>query len=99
MIDMNRFAPECASAILKVSPFGIPSETRSPANQIVPVVPIFAPSTAAIAAGSGNAPACGTEKSFSQPQMLGENGFSSFQSDDIPAADFVGAHFTCDAEL
>ena len=56
MIDMNRFAPECASAILKVSPFGIPSETRSPANQIVPVVPMFAPRTAPIAAGSGNAP-------------------------------------------
>ena len=53
---MNRFAPECASAILKVSPLGIPSETRRPANQIVPVVPMFAPRTAPIAAGSGNAP-------------------------------------------
>jgi len=56
MTAMNRFAPEWASAIRNVSPFGIPSETRSPANQIVPVVPMFAPSTAAIAAGSGNAP-------------------------------------------
>ena len=53
---MNRFTPVCASAIRKVSPFGIPSETRSPANQIVPVVPMFAPSTQAIAAGSGTAP-------------------------------------------
>ena len=42
----------CARAIRSVSPFGIPSETKNPANHIVPVVPIFAPSTHAIAAGN-----------------------------------------------
>ena len=47
--------PVCTIAICLVIPVGIPSETRSPANQIVPVVPIFAPRTAAIAAGSGSA--------------------------------------------
>ena len=52
-----------------------------------------------VSTGSGNAPACGTEKTFTQPQMLGESGFSSIQTEDIPAEDFVGAHFTCDAEL
>jgi len=38
-------------AICLVAPVGIPSDTKKPANQIVPVVPIFAPSTAAIADG------------------------------------------------
>ena len=37
-------------------PVGIPSETRSPAIHIVPVVPMLAPRTAPIAAGKGNAP-------------------------------------------
>lgn len=46
----------CAIAIRNVSPFGIPSETRSPASHIVPVVPRFAPKTQAIAAGKGIAP-------------------------------------------
>ena len=53
---MSRFTPVCAIAILSVSPFGIPSETRAPASQIVPVVPMFAPRTAATAAGKGTAP-------------------------------------------
>ena len=53
---INRLAPVCAIAILSVSPLGIPSDTSNPANQIVPVVPILAPRTAAIAAGSGTAP-------------------------------------------
>lgn len=53
---MNKFAPVCAIAILNVSPFGIPSETKIPANHIVPVVPMLAPRTAPMAAGSGNAP-------------------------------------------
>ena len=53
---ISRLAPVCASAILSVSPFGMPSETKIPASQMVPVVPIFAPRTAPIAAGSGNAP-------------------------------------------
>ena len=35
---------------------GIPSDTKRPANQMVPVVPMFAPSTAATAAGRGTAP-------------------------------------------
>ena len=46
---MNRLTPVCAIAIRSVSPFSIPSETK-PANHIVPVVPMFAPSTHAIAA-------------------------------------------------
>ena len=46
---MNRLTPVCAIAIRNVSPFGIPSETSKPANHIVPVVPMFAPSTHAIA--------------------------------------------------
>ena len=50
---MNRFTPECAIAIRNVSPFGRPSDTSNPANHIVPVVPIFAPNTHAIA---GTAP-------------------------------------------
>ena len=37
-------------------PVGIPSETKIPANQIVPVVPTFAPRTQAIPDGSGKAP-------------------------------------------
>ena len=37
-------------------PVGIPSLTSIPAIQIVPVVPTFAPSIAAIADGRGNAP-------------------------------------------
>ena len=53
---MKRLAPLCAIAILNVSPFGIPSDTKKPASHIVPVVPMFAPRTAAIAAGSGSAP-------------------------------------------
>lgn len=56
MIAIIRFIPVCAIAIRSVSPFGIPSDTKKPANQIVPVVPMFAPSTHAIAAGNGNAP-------------------------------------------
>ena len=56
VIAINRLTPVCAIAILSVSPFGIPSDTKRPANQMVPVVPIFAPSTQAIAAGSGTAP-------------------------------------------
>ena len=46
----------CTIAIRKVSPLGIPSDTSNPANQIVPVVPILAPKTQAIAAGRGTAP-------------------------------------------
>ena len=53
---INRLTPVWAIAILKVSPFGIPSDTKTPANHMVPVVPMFAPSTHAIAAGSGTAP-------------------------------------------
>ena len=56
MIAINKFMPVCAIAILNVSPFGIPSDTKIPANHMVPVVPMFAPSTHAIAAGSGTAP-------------------------------------------
>ena len=50
------FTPVCTSATCFVIPVGKPSETISPANQIVPVVPMFAPRTAAIAEGRGNAP-------------------------------------------
>ena len=46
---MNRLTPVCAIAI-KCITFRIPSETSKPANHIVPVVPMFAPSTHAIAA-------------------------------------------------
>ena len=46
----------CTSAMCLVVPVGIPSDTISPASQIVPVVPMLAPSTAAIAEGSGKAP-------------------------------------------
>jgi len=53
---INKLAPVCAIAIRSVSPFGIPSDTSNPANHIVPVVPMLAPSTAAIADGNGNAP-------------------------------------------
>ena len=53
---INAFTPVCIIAICLVIPCGIPSLTIIPANQIVPVVPILAPSTAAIADGSGNAP-------------------------------------------
>ena len=53
---MSRFIPVCVNAILNVSPFGIPSLTNIPANHIVPVVPMFAPNTAAIADGKGKAP-------------------------------------------
>ena len=53
---INKFTPVCTIAICFVIPVGIPSETIIPAIQIVPVVPIFAPKTAAIADGSGSAP-------------------------------------------
>ena len=53
---INKFMPVWAIAIRRVSPFGHPSETKKPANHIVPVVPMLAPSTAATAAGSGKAP-------------------------------------------
>ena len=43
-------------AMCLVVPVGIPSDTMSPASQIVPVVPILAPNTAAIADGNGRAP-------------------------------------------
>ena len=46
----------CAIAIRSVSPLGMPSDTRKPASHMVPVVPIFAPSTHAMAAGNGIAP-------------------------------------------
>ena len=55
-IAMRVFTPVCTRAICLVIPVGIPSETIIPANQIVQVVPIFAPSTAAIADGKGKAP-------------------------------------------
>ena len=55
-IAINIFTPVCTSAICFVIPVGTPSETIIPANQIVPVVPMFAPNTAAIADGNGNAP-------------------------------------------
>lgn len=51
-----RFTPVWAIAILSVSPLGKPSDTNKPANHIVPVVPMFAPSTHAMAAGKGTAP-------------------------------------------
>lgn len=53
---ISRFMPVCAIAIRSVSPLGMPSETKNPASQIVPVVPILAPSTHAMAAGRGTAP-------------------------------------------
>ena len=53
---ISALTPVCIIAICLVIPCGIPSETMNPANQIVPVVPIFAPSIAAIAEGNGNAP-------------------------------------------
>ena len=53
---INKFTPVCAIAIRNVSPLGIPSDTNKPASQIVPVVPMFAPNTAAMAAGKGKAP-------------------------------------------
>ncbi len=55
-IAIAKLAPVCIRAIRNVSPLGIPSDTNRPANHIVPVVPIFAPSTQAIAAGNGKAP-------------------------------------------
>ena len=55
-IAINEFTPVCTRAICFVIPTGIPSLTFIPASHIVPVVPIFAPKTAAIALGSGNAP-------------------------------------------
>ena len=53
---INAFTPVCTSAICFVVPVGIPSDTMSPASHIVPVVPMLAPSTAAIADGNGKAP-------------------------------------------
>ena len=55
-IAINILTLVCTIATCLVIPVGIPSDTIIPANQIVPVVPIFAPSTAAIAEGSGRAP-------------------------------------------
>ena len=55
-IAISKFIPVCAIAIRNVSPLGIQSDTSTPANHIVPVVPMLAPSTAATAAGSGTAP-------------------------------------------
>ena len=56
VIAINKFTLVCTIAICLVIPVGIPSETITPANQIVPVVPMFAPYTAAIAEGRGSAP-------------------------------------------
>ena len=53
---ISAFTPVCTNAICLVIPCGIPSLTIIPASQIVPVVPMLAPSTAPIADGSGNAP-------------------------------------------
>ena len=53
---IRAFTPVCMMAICLVAPVGIPSDTKKPANQIVPVVPMFAPSTAAIAEGKGSIP-------------------------------------------
>ena len=53
---INRLAPVCAIAILNVSPLGIPSDTSNPASHIVPVVPMLAPNTAAMAEGRGKNP-------------------------------------------
>ena len=50
------FTPVCTRATCFVIPCGIPSLTNIPAIHIVPVVPTFAPSIAAIAEGRGNAP-------------------------------------------
>ena len=53
---INAFTPVWIIAICLVIPCGIPSLTIIPASQIVPVVPMLAPNTAAIADGSGRAP-------------------------------------------
>ena len=55
-IAITVFTPVCTSATCFVIPVGIPSLTSIPAIQIVPVVPTFAPSIAAIADGKGNEP-------------------------------------------
>ena len=55
-IAMTVFTPVCTSATCFVIPVGIPSLTNIPAIHIVPVVPTFAPSIAAIADGKGNEP-------------------------------------------
>ena len=51
---MNRFTPVWAMAICLTGPDGTPSETKKELNLIVPVVPILAPNTQAIAEGNGN---------------------------------------------
>ena len=55
-IAITAFTPVCTRATCFVIPSGNPSLTNIPAIHIVPVVPIFAPSMAAIADGKGNAP-------------------------------------------
>ena len=55
-IAITVFTPVWTSATCFVIPVGNPSLTNIPAIHIVPVVPTFAPSIAAIADGSGNAP-------------------------------------------
>ena len=55
-IAITVFTPVCTSATCFVIPVGNPSLTNIPAIHIVPVVPPLAPSIAAIADGSGNAP-------------------------------------------
>ena len=55
-IAITVFTPVCTSATCFVIPVGNPSLTNIPAIHIVPVVPTLAPSIAAIADGSGNAP-------------------------------------------
>ena len=55
-IAIIAFTPVCTRATCFVIPCGNPSLTNIPAIHIVPVVPTFAPSIAAIADGKGNAP-------------------------------------------
>ena len=55
-IAIRRLTPVWTIAICLVVPAGNPLDTKAPANQIVPVVPMFAPNIAAIAEGSGSAP-------------------------------------------
>ena len=55
-IAIIAFTPVCTRATCFVIPVGQPSLTNIPAIHIVPVVPTFAPSIAAIADGKGNAP-------------------------------------------
>jgi hypothetical protein len=86
------------------------NKTRNPVSWRFPVtmrdtptvVKCYAPHSGTVAKVStdgSNPPACDTEANWVGFDMIGDGGFSGLHTGNIGASDFVGGHFTFEAEL